>query len=122
MKPATQAIACSASTSELRNSTEPTAPSEVGRLRPGMASPDGSGVDSSATTQTASSSAATTASEPASHDHSTLPGRAFQRSSVARVSRRPWTRTKSWASIRQASAGADRVLRDGLANSEAALR
>ena len=36
MKPATQAIACSASTSELRKSTWPTEPSVAGALSPGI--------------------------------------------------------------------------------------
>jgi hypothetical protein len=98
MNPATQAIACSASTSELRNSTEPTAPSEVGRFSPAIARPEGSGVESAATTHTAKSRATATANAPASHDHSTVPGWAFQRASAARVSCRPWTRTKSCAS------------------------
>src|SRR4051812_1458830 len=97
MKPATQAMAWRASTSELRKSTWPTVSRPAGPLTPGMTRPDGSGALTTATSQTVSSNATATASAPASHGPTMRHGRPFQRVSVPRVSRTPWTRTNSGA-------------------------
>ena len=71
MKPATQAIACSASTSELRPRTCTTCPRSGRSLRPQERTRVGSGIETVAMTQTASSSAtviASDAGEPAPDD------------------------------------------------------
>ena len=71
MKPATHAIACSASTSELRKSTWPTAPRSAGSLTPATTYPLGSGVTRWAMSHTAASSATAIATAPRTHGRST---------------------------------------------------
>jgi hypothetical protein len=78
MNPATQAKACSASTSPLRRSTCAASPIVTFALSPGSTSRVESGVESSAITHTASSSATLIARLPASQLRSTGPGSRFQ--------------------------------------------
>ena len=95
MKPATQANACRASTSELRNRIVQHVADVGGDVEPGERAIVGSATDTEAITQTASSSAQATTSAPPNQTRSTLQGRMFQRASAPRVSRVPWTSTRS---------------------------
>ena len=97
MNPATHANPCSASTSELRNSTKATSPGVGGRVSPGNPRGVESGVLTTPMSQVARSSATATATLPASQPRSTGQGARFQAASVLRVSRTPWTRTRSFA-------------------------
>ena len=89
MNPATQAKACSASTSEFRNRIRPMSLDvpAVGEARD--AEEVRSAGDSDATAQTANSIVEATISAPPAQPRRTGQGSAFQRSSAPRVSRRP---------------------------------
>ena len=93
MKPATQAIPCSASTSPFLKRIRARSPASAGQSRPGTYAVVGSGRVNSATAQTAMSRQIAIRKLSANQRRSTGPGCACQRSSVPRVSRIPWTRT-----------------------------
>ena len=101
--PATQAIECSARTSELRTRIEPTAWKLVGAFRPGSTTGVGSGGEKFATTQTASSSTAAISAAATVHGASTDTGARFQPTSVRRVSPSPATIARSAASMSHGS-------------------
>src|SRR3954452_10830335 len=96
MKPATHAIACSASTRPLRNRMWEKSPTATEVLTPGSASGVASGCDACATTHTAASSVTAVARLHPTHARSTGQGSAFQRRSVAFVASMPWTSTSSF--------------------------
>src|SRR3954468_7727573 len=96
MKPATHAIACSASTRPLRNRMWEKSPTATEVLTPGSASGVASGCDACATTKTAASSVTAVARLHPTHARSTGHGSAFQRRSAALVASIPWTSTSSF--------------------------
>jgi hypothetical protein len=77
----------------------PTASRVGGALTPGWTKLVGSGVDRCAMTTTAASSVAQIPAAAPNHGPIVANGRAFQRSSVMRVSRIPWTTTSSGAIV-----------------------
>jgi hypothetical protein len=73
----------------LRNSTKAKSVESARRVTPANSAPHGSGVESSATIQVASSSAPAIARLPSAHGRRTASGRSFQYRSVRLVSAHP---------------------------------
>src|SRR4051812_7283552 len=96
MKPATHAIACSASTSPLRSRMWTTSPADTPVFTPGSASGVESGCDACAPTHPAPSRVTAVARLHPTPPRSTGHGSAFQRRSVALVASMPWTSTSSF--------------------------
>src|SRR3954470_12140538 len=99
MKPATQANACRASTSELPARMRRTSSGLAARVTPANCRRLGSGTEIVATAHTARSSNTAIAAAPATHGASTRSGARFHAASVERVERMPWTSTRSPLSI-----------------------
>ena len=93
MKPATQAVACSARTSELRQRIGSRSPGVGGSVRPGRWIGVMSGVSRPETNQTAASRVSAIATLSASQPPRTDQGRSFQSSKVSLVSRIPCENT-----------------------------
>ena len=93
MKPATQAVAWRARTSELRSRIGSRSPGSADSVIPGRWTGVRSGVSIPATNQTATSSDTAIATLSASHPRSTTQDRPFQASKVSRVSRIPCENT-----------------------------
>src|SRR3954469_17285805 len=114
MNPATQAIACSASTRPLRSRTWRKSPTSTPVLTPGSASAVASGSETRATTQTAASSVVAVSRLQPTHARSTGHGSAFQRRRVALVAAMPCTSTSSFVFIARWIIGSSSRLRQWL--------
>ncbi len=93
MKPATQAVPCSASTSELRQRIGSRSLGSDGSVNPGRWIGVRSGVSRPATNQVATSKARAIATLSASQPRRTAQGWSLQASNVSRVSRIPCENT-----------------------------
>ena len=93
MKPATQAVPCRASTSELRQRIGSRSPGSAGSVSPGRWIGVRSGVSRPETNQVAASSASAIATLSPSQPRRTCHGRSLQASKVSRVSRIPCENT-----------------------------